>query len=210
MPYNKIGDVSKFKAIVTGDSMKADVKYHDRIDIKSYCKHVFTTNSLPPVNDTSEGFYRRLNILLFEKHFDTATSKFNIKKFLEQDNLDYLGTIGIKAYQRLLKSNRLEFANSEESRMLLENYKQSNDSILSFLKSEEYQERIYNRDVKSTDMWLYYKTYCTYYGIKAESKHQFYRGLVEKYGFNKKIINGYDHYFKATQLFDIPNNASKT
>ena len=96
LPAQKIKDVGTFKGIVTGDSIKADVKYGARVGIIPYAKHIFSTNSLPQVKDTTDGFYRRLNILLFENKFDPATSNFKIGEFLKQENLDYLGSLGIK------------------------------------------------------------------------------------------------------------------
>ena len=70
LPATKIKDVSTFKGIVTGDEISAEIKYKSRQTIVPYAKHVFTTNCLPQVNDPTNGFYRRLNIVMFDNEVE--------------------------------------------------------------------------------------------------------------------------------------------
>ena len=200
LPAQKIKDVGTFKGIVTGDKMKANVKYKERVDITPYAKHIFSTNALPQVKDTTDGFYRRLNILLFENKFDPTTSNFKIDDFLKQENLDYLGSLGIKEYIKLLHSNTKSFANAQESLELVQEYKINNDTILSFLTDEDTQA-LYDTDTRSTAIWLNYKAYCVDNRLTPVNKQEFYRRLKEDYGFTKKIINGYTYFYKAKNDF---------
>ena len=122
--------------------MAVEKKYKDRYTIKPYAKNIFTANELPRVDDTTEGFYRRLNILLFEAKFsDEAKKKFNKDNLLTKEARDYLASISVKAYLELLESESRDFANEEESNSVLDTYRKENNSVLSFLDS--------NRDRKS-------------------------------------------------------------
>lgn len=198
LPYTKVNDVATFKAVVTGDEMMADIKYHGRIKITPYAKHVFTTNCLPQVADSTEGFYRRLNILLFENKFEKSNT-FNINEFYKQENLDYLGNIGLRAYLNMIKSNTMEFANLEESNCLLESYRRINNTVLGFLTDEESSE-IYGQDIKTTEVWKKYKSFCADNRLVPLTKVQFYEQLVKRYHFQKKTIDGYQHFYKGLPI----------
>lgn len=195
LPFKKVDDVATFKSMVTGDTVMADVKYKDRVKITPYAKHIFTTNSLPQVADTTDGFYRRLNILLFNKKFD-VNNNFDVTVFYEQNNIDYLANVGLRAYLDMLNSHNLKFANEEESQQILKEYKMSNDTVLGFLNDKEYFKFIYNHDVKTVEIWNMYRAYCINNGLSPIKKHEFYRELVQIYGFTKKIINGFDYFYK--------------
>lgn len=199
LPFKHISDVATFKSIVSGDTIMADVKYRDRIKIQPYCKHIFTTNSLPQVADTTDGFYRRLNILLFEKKFD-VNNDFDITIFYKQENIDYLANIGLREYLKLLNSHNLKFANEEESQQILKEYKMSNDTVLGFLNEKDLFIYIYNKDVRTPEMWSMYRSYCTNNGLCPIKKHEFYNNLIQLYSFTKKVINGYDYLFKYKSL----------
>ena len=201
LPAQKIKDVGTFKGIVTGDSIKADVKYGERVGIIPYAKHIFSTNSLPQVKDTTDGFYRRLNILLFENKFDPTTSNFKIEEFLKQENLDYLGSLGIKKYIELLHSGTRAFANAQESLKLVQSYKTNNDTILSFLTDEDTQA-LYGTDTRTTTVWANYKAYCVDNRLTPVKKQEFYNRLQEDYGFTKKTINGYTYFYKLQNDFN--------
>lgn len=199
LPSKKIDDVTIFKSSVTGDTIMADIKYRNRVKIQPYCKHIFTTNSLPQVADTTDGFYRRLNIMLFENKFE-VNNNFDITVFFKQENIDYLANIGLRAFINMLNTNNLKFANEEESQQILKEYKMSNDTILGFLNDKELFTSIYNYDVRTTSMWSLYRNYCIGNGLSPVKKQEFYRDLTQKYEFTKKTLNGYDYFYKYYPL----------
>ena len=119
---------------------------------------------------------------------------------MKQENLDYLGSLGIKEYIKLLHSNTKSFANAQESLELVQEYKINNDTNLSFLTDEDTQA-LYDTDTRSTAIWLNYKAYCVDNRLTPVNKQEFYRRLKEDYGFTKKIINGYTYFYKAKNDF---------
>jgi len=196
---NSIKDVSKFKAAVGGERIMADIKYQNRKSVKPYSKHIFTTNVLPQVEDTTDGYYRRLNILEFDNKFDVNNNKFDINVFFEQDNLDYLFNKGLRAYLKMYKSGS-DFANAEESNKILEDYKASNDTVFSFLTDENYQDSIYGVDRGTRIMWEMYTDFCKENGLDRIKKCDFKPELLNKYKFTLKRIDSNYFYYRATPI----------
>ncbi|WP_187645115.1 DNA primase family protein [Cupriavidus campinensis] len=57
------------KAIVAGDSVEAERKYSDSCTITPFCRLMVATNSMPDTPDRSDGFFRRVIILKFNRQF---------------------------------------------------------------------------------------------------------------------------------------------
>lgn len=207
-----IKDVSKFKAAVGGEGFMADIKYQNRKFVKPYSKHIFTTNSLPQVEDKTDGYYRRLNILNFDNKFNVNDNEFEntvLKELLKQENLDYLFNRSLRAYLKMYKSGS-DFANAEESKEILEEYKKSNDTVFSFLTDENYQDSIYGVDRGTTTMWVTYKDFCMENDLKPLSKRQFFAELINKYGFVKKVNTGAYFFYRANPIsLDDKGNFTK-
>ena len=88
LPRNHLKTIEVFKSLVTGDKMAAEKKYKDSFTIKPYAKNLFTANELPRVDDKSDGYFRRLNILIFDKKFTAKeVDAFDFKKLITQEAL---------------------------------------------------------------------------------------------------------------------------
>lgn len=196
MPAKLVDDLGVFKSVVTGDLIMADVKGKDRIPIISYAKHIFTTNILPDLADSTNAVFRRFNIVNFEAQFTDEEKKnfnTNYKILQSQNSLDYLANISLKAYIEYCNSNIYSLPNEEESLAFLERYRLNNDSILSFIQDEAYQGWIQN-NVKTSVLYEKYREFCITSGAKKVSRQKFRTILTEQYGFSIKKINGYDVY----------------
>ena len=192
LPRNHLKSVEVFKSIVTGDKMSVEQKYKDRYSIKPYAKNIFTANELPRVEDTTEGFYRRLNILLFEAKFsDEAKKKFNKRKLFTQEALEYLASISVKAYLELLESDSRDFANEEESNKVLDTYRKDNNSVLSFIASNQIQEMLQKgQKIDRPEFYQEYKVWCSDNGYKAKGRNKFYTEVEETKLFDIRYKDG--------------------
>lgn len=206
LPIGKIKDTAILKNLVTGDTFETRAIYQSGSNVTSYAKNIFTANTLPQVMDTTDGYYRRLNILLFDNKFDVATSNFDFDKFTTQGNLDYLANLALKEYREMDNSERKEFANIEESQKILNEYRANNDTVIAFINDEDYTDMIYNSDIPTKSMYLNYKNFCTGNKMIALGKKVFYKELQEKGGFTKKVINGVYFFFKENP---VTNNENK-
>ena len=206
LPIGKIKDTAILKNLVTGDTFETRAIYQDNSNVTSYAKNIFTANILPQVMDTTDGYFRRLNILKFDNHFDVATSTFDIEKFTTQENLDYLANLALKEYRNMVKSGKKELANTEESQEIINEYRANNDTVLSFINDEDYEDMIYNADIPTKSMYAEYRRFCIGNKMVALGKKVFYKELQEKGGFTKKVINGVYFFFKENP---VTNNENK-
>jgi putative DNA primase/helicase len=70
LPDIKLQSTGEFKALTGGDSLAAEYKHGAQFKFKPFARCLFACNAMPATTDVSEGFYRRLNIIKFEQHFD--------------------------------------------------------------------------------------------------------------------------------------------
>ena len=193
LPRNHLRSVEVFKSLVTGDKMSVEQKYKNRYSIKPYAKNIFTANELPRVEDTTQGFYRRLNIILFEAQFtDQEKKNFNKRNLYTQEALEYLAYISIQEYLKLLKSDSRAFANEEESNKVLGNYKKENNSVLSFLDSDRIKESLdKGQSIDRPEFYSQYKVWCVDNGYKAKGRNRFYAEVEETGLIDIKYADGY-------------------
>lgn len=193
LPRNHLRSVEVFKSLVTGDKMSVEQKYKNRYSIKPYAKNIFTANELPRVEDTTQGFYRRLNIILFEAQFtDQEKKNFNKRNLYTQEALEYLAYISIQEYLKLLESDSRAFANEEESNKVLGNYKKENNSVLSFLDSDRIKESLdKGQSIDRPEFYSQYKVWCVENGYKAKGRNRFYAEVEETGLIDIKYADGY-------------------
>ncbi len=203
LPRNHLKSVEVFKSIVTGDAMSVEEKYKNRYSIKPYAKNIFTANELPRVDDNSEGYFRRLNICKFEAKFTEEEKRnFNKRKLLTQEALDYLAFISVKAYNELLNSNSMYFANEDESNEIVEKYRQENNSALSFISSEYIKNKLSNGEsIDRPEIYSIYKNWCSENGYKAKGRNKFYAEIESQNLLEMKYDNGYPKYRRNTDMW---------
>lgn len=210
LPRNNLKSVEVFKSLVTGDKMSVEQKYKDRFTIKPYAKNIFTANELPRVDDTTEGFYRRLNILLFEAKFtDEQKNKFDKRKLMTKEALEYLANISVQAYSELLKSDSRDFANAEESNHVLDTYRKDNNSVLSFLDSENVKDKISTgQSIYRNELYSEYKSWCQDCCYKPKGRNKFYEEVRQTGLLDEKLKDGYPHFRRNNVVPFEQNNKS--
>lgn len=69
LPSAYLESTSMFKAIVGGDRIPAEYKFHDGFDYEPFARLLFSANHPPKSGDSSEGFFRRWVVIPFDKSF---------------------------------------------------------------------------------------------------------------------------------------------
>ncbi len=70
LPTQALKGDGYLKAIVSGDPVEAERKYSDSCTITPFCRLIVATNSMPETPDRSDGFFRRVIILTFNRQFN--------------------------------------------------------------------------------------------------------------------------------------------
>lgn len=185
------------KKIVSGETIRADMKYRDPIAISFYGKTIFSANSIPRFNDKSNGLKRRMNILPFTNDFtDNGERDFNILcKLKNEDIAEYCIYKAVQHLKDLLTTGA--FTKPDSVISANEEYAKRNNPILEFL--EDFKNGDIKSDVglpydtnitDSTDITAIpaqkvfetYKNWCFITNYKPLGRNEFYR-LVKNEGF---------------------------
>ena len=187
-------DVSLFKMLVGGDTTAIEEKFEKRQMIKPYSKFIFTANELPKVADTTNGFYRRLQIIPFETEFTVdSQSEFDFNSLNNSEALEYLCYISINAYCDM-KSN---FCNDKESQAIIERYRLENNNVLAYLADNNNLNDFFknSRIRRKNELYADYKDWCMKNELKAKGNQTFYKEVLQTGKVKEgKKYQGYDTF----------------
>lgn len=128
---------SNFKKAVTGETFLVQQKFGQPFILENYATQIFCANELPPVNDRTDGFARRLIIIPFNAKFtpqDEDYDPFIEAKLLTDDAMEYLLKISLIALKRLLRNGK--FTESEASNAERNKYLRDNNNVLQWLDDD--------------------------------------------------------------------------
>ena len=196
LPTKYIDDNGIFKALVGEDYLTVEKKNKNPFSFQSCARLLFSCNSIPKnYGDRSEGFYRRLIIMRFnnavpvEKRDPDLIEKFR----LEADGIFLFALEGLKR----LMNNQFKFSETEVNKSELQQYRENNDSMLSFVKESCRIDA--NSRVSSTELFNAYKAYCEEGGLKPYSQKMFVQQLTTSFPevtrardgvANRRFLNG--------------------
>lgn len=124
-----LDDMSNLMSIVTGDPVAVNRKGKSVITARFKLFNLFSANKLPNVRNKSQGTYRRLLIVPFNADFNGQVQDRRIKD-------EYLKNSTILEYilYTALHLDFEKFSNPRATERMLEEYKEDNDYIYSFVK----------------------------------------------------------------------------
>ena len=124
-----LDDMSNLMSIVTGDPVAVNRKGKSVITARFKLFNLFSANKLPKVRNKSQGTYRRILIVPFNADFNGQVQDRRIKD-------EYLKNSTILEYilYTTLHLDFEKFSNPRATERMLEEYKEDNDYIYSFIK----------------------------------------------------------------------------
>lgn len=72
LPTTHLDSTSMFKAITGGDQIHAEYKYRDGFDFTPFARLIFSANHPPRSGDGSHAFFRRWEVIPFERTFEAS------------------------------------------------------------------------------------------------------------------------------------------
>ncbi len=163
-----------FKAITTGDPIRASFKHKDSFEFLPTVKFAFAANDLPKVYDNSDGFFRRLLPVRFKRQFledDPNTDPFLINKL--NDELSEIFLWALAGLHRLRKQKR--FTDSDETRAIMLKYRRQNNPVLCFVDDKC---TLGDKCVATKDnLYSNYEQYCKDSGYRAFARENFFKEL---------------------------------
>ena len=173
---------SFFKKIVSGDMLDGEFKNKDRFSFPSTAKLIFAMNSLPVTKDKSDGLYRRLCIIPFNKQFKGDEIDIDLSEKLksEADGIFFFALQGLK---RLHKQKK--FTESIEVNNKLEEYKLDSNPVKQYMEEKYIVVEDENKGIKSGDLYESYTVWCGDNGFMKMNNVNFGKEL-KRLNYNKK------------------------
>ncbi|MCL1857675.1 MAG: phage/plasmid primase, P4 family [Oscillospiraceae bacterium] len=169
LPSKNIEDAGFFKTITGEDYIIAERKNKDPFSFQPYARLLFSCNEIPKnYADRSDGFYRRLIIIRFDKSVPAEKRDPSLKNRVscERDGIFTWALDGL----RRLTANNYRFSETARTGEELRRYKVESNSALMFL--EECCE-IGNGTVVREELFERYCDYCRRNGLKSSSQTKF-------------------------------------
>lgn len=182
--------VSVFKKVVTGNRIKAERKGQDPFKFAPYVKILASANEIPRMKDKTGAVLRRLVIIPFNATFSKDDPDFDpyIKtKLSKPEPLEYLIALGVKGLDRVLHNKGFTVPTLVQEQ--LDEYEESNNPIIAFLKDVELSEL---ENEPTSDVYRRYNLFCTENSLQAMSAIAFTKQLCRRCGFTltRKRVDG--------------------
>lgn len=175
-----IMDTSIFKKIVTGETIDAEQKGQPKFNFEPYVKLFFSANNIPRMGKGRDcaAIMRRLVIIPFDAQFKSDDPDFNPRigdVLKSQESMEYMIQLGLKGLKRLLVANK--FTESEKVRKELEEYEESNNPILGFIRELELEDGFGIENEPATEVYKRYQEYCLANNLQPMSNVEFSRQI---------------------------------
>ncbi len=158
-----------FKALVSGDRITAAFKHKDSFSFRPVAKHIFAANRPPTVQDTTEGYYRRIMYIYVERAFDKPDL------FLSDKLADERAGIFFWMVRGLQLLNEEGFTETRYMRDCLGQYKELNNPVIAFCVTHiEPDPKVNTETVTVYDK---YRKFCGFRGYLPKSEAQFGKEL---------------------------------
>lgn len=172
-------DTSIFKKIVTGETIDAEQKGQPKFEFEPFVKLFFSANNIPRMGKSRDwdAIKRRLIIIPFGAKFspdDPDYVPFIGDKLRTQEAVEYLIRVGIQGLKRVLDAR--QFTHSENVQRELDEYEESNNPILAFVRECE-EEGYFVENQPTAEVYERYAEFCIANNLKPMSKIEFSKAV---------------------------------
>lgn len=130
--FNQLTNTSLLKRLCSGtDLIGFEKKNKNSFDDYNYAKIIIASNSLPETTDKTDGFYRRWNIIEFNKKF---TEKIDILNTIPEEEYYNLTRKSLNNLKKLLDTRKFEKEGDIEDRR--QKYEEKSNPLEKFLKEK--------------------------------------------------------------------------
>lgn len=174
---NIVSEVSKtkgvaedtLKAMISGDLIRGERKYHDPVDARPTVRLIFATNEVPHFSDRSEGLWRRLLFLPFNVTIPEAEQDRKLAKRICQKELPGIFNWAIRGLRRLRENGG--FTAPLSSKRLLKQQKSASNPAREYLLTA--CEVDANVTVTCNTVYTQYTQWCYEQKLAPLTKQQF-------------------------------------
>lgn len=174
LPSKSIDDTGIFKVVTGEDYLMAEKKNKNPFKFRPFARLVFSCNELPKnYVDRTEGFYRRLIIVPFNRQIEKNKIDKALKYKFQREKEGILNW-ALEGLRRLYENN-FEFSENELTDDVKKEYKRENNNVISFV--EECCEIDSLFSCSRIELYESYKEFCGESGLKVFSQIKFNKEL---------------------------------
>lgn len=133
IPEGSVIADAKIKSITSGESMTAEHKFGHPFDFKPYSTLIFSANHLPHTKDSSQAFFRRVEVLTFNVSFTGDIRDTTLKDKLTGE-LPGILNFALKGLKRLLENG--DFTEVPSSKAAKREWELAADQVSAFIDDE--------------------------------------------------------------------------
>ena len=174
---------ARFKKIVAGEPQSAERKFKEPFEFEPFAKILFSANDFIPTKDRTHGFYRRFDILKFNRIFKTEEQKPELLQELK-DEVPGIFNWALEGLKRLRQQKWIMTKSSYMDNCHNE-FRRATNPLQLFIEEECVVEG--NATVDSNELRSSYKHYCEDKGYKVLSDNKLGQEL-KRLGINKTRI----------------------
>ena len=203
----KVINSESFKAIVSGEPQPARFLYGNPFMAYDMPFIIANGNSMPPTQDLSDGFFRRVLILPFQVEIPIEKQNPRLSSELATEYTAIFNWI-LQGRKRIIK-NKFKFSTSEVIRTANLQYKCDNNNVYEWVRSMEFRstELGYEARKYMSAQWLYdfYIEWCKRYSEPIYTRTKWGRSMAYL-GFQKRRFDSGTTYL----VYGIPHTKYKT
>jgi len=151
------------KSVVAGDLLTIDRKFKEAVEVKPTAKIMIATNALPRFNDHTQGVWRRLLLVPFNKVVPEAEQEKKLADMLKKE-LPGILNLGIAGLQSLNAAGGFTIPKDMKER--IEEYHRDSDPVRCFLL-ENYQPSANGDEIRCGELFKTYTAYCIENGYRS-------------------------------------------
>ena len=185
LPSKAIDDGGMFKSLTGEDYVTAERKNKDPFNFRPYARLLFSCNDIPKnYSDRSDGFYRRLIIIRFDKSVPMEKRDPNLRERIAAER-DGILIWALEGLRRLIENSYL-FSETQRTRDEVTRYRIESNSALTFI--DEFCV-VGDGWIVREELYARYKDFCSANGMKSQSQTNFNK---EVEGFSPEVRRGQD------------------
>ena len=160
------------KALVSGDEVVARHLYKDPFRFKPQAGHLLSCNSLPDVEDDSDGFFRRFILFLFDKKFEPTGENRSVGDMVLEEDRHRIVCAALRALPGLVKRGR--YVETKESIDEVTAWRNGQDEISLFLEDcTQPCEASRGNGTDGEVLYTRYSVWAPQNGYEKRNKNQF-------------------------------------
>jgi putative DNA primase/helicase len=178
LPSVHLASTMMFKALTGGDVLSAEYKFKDSFEYVPFCKLIFSANKPPQSDDASHGFFRRWQVVPFERCFEEGsqdTAKRNEIDAALSDPGELSGVLN-KALEALTNLREGGFTQSESMRLAWDEFRTATDPLSVWLDQSTVE--LPNAQIPITELLSAFNRHMSECGKQSMTKTAF--GLAIK------------------------------